>query len=158
MSDNLKTCLRLRAKSHQSNVSLTRAHLLWALWPCPAILTSGSSHWNSSGPRVTLQLYVRPSPPASIHVSRFARNRGLHILCSSLCQTSRNERGHLTLIVMRSQMASNRQIITSNTSDQYLWWKCMENVLMYWKLVCFIVFWEFVTLLSIFSTLSLCSK
>lgn len=59
---------------------------------------------------------------------------------------------------MRSPMASNRQIIASNTSDQYLWWKCMENVLMYLKLVCFIVFWEFVTLLSIFSTLNLCSN
>lgn len=83
MNDYIKLHLFPGAKWHQSNVFLTRAHLLGALWPCPATLTSGSSHWNSSGPRVTLQLYVRPSPPASIHVSRFARSRGLHILCSS---------------------------------------------------------------------------
>lgn len=28
---------------------------------------------------------------------------------------------------MRSQMASNGQMMASNTSDQYLWQKCMEN-------------------------------
>lgn len=37
---------------------------------------------NSGGPRVTLQLHFSPSSP--LHVSRFGRDSGLHILCMCL--------------------------------------------------------------------------
>lgn len=56
--------------------------LRWA-WPWHMILTSGSSLWNSRSPHMMLQL-LSPSSPSPPNVSRFGRDSGLHILCSSV--------------------------------------------------------------------------
>lgn len=88
------------------------------------ILTSGSSLWNSSGPRVMLQLHFSSSSPPSLAPSMSAglAETAACISCVQvLVPASRNRRRHLTLSVYK-------QIIVSDTSDQWHLWKPCSGV------------------------------
>lgn len=106
----------------ESDPSSSRTFSLIYSWPALSmtlahILTSGSSLWNSSGPRVTPQLHFSPSSPPSLsplHVSRFGRDTGLHILCSSVSARPA-ERGED--IWLWWSYSVYKQITASNTSD-----------------------------------------
>lgn len=66
-------------------------HWPWLLWH-----HIEKQHWSTCGTS-TLLLPFLPFP-ASLYVSRFMGDSGLHILHLSSCQTSRNRRSHLRLL------------------------------------------------------------
>lgn len=122
MSAEMKKNISKHCFTWESDPSSSRTFSLIYSWPALSmtlahILTSGSSLWNSSGPRVTPQLHFSPSSPPSLsplHVSRFGRDTGLHILCSSVSARPA-ERGED--IWLWWSYSVYKQIIASNTSD-----------------------------------------
>lgn len=66
-------------------------HWPWLLWQ-----HIEKQHWSTCGASTKLLPFLLF--PASLYVSRFMGNSGLHILHLSSCQTSRNRRSHLRLL------------------------------------------------------------